>query len=143
MTASSDLTKMLSDDITDGLPLTQDGYDSAMQTLLHLDFANLEVAVRSTYKWIMEVRNAAGVQTDWSLEILGTAKLGHESKHAVGNGLPSVNDLGSIIRKKRKAEDSSTSNAYDVGERVIPAHKTPPVNVLGGGMVRKKSKASG
>ncbi|KAK1819338.1 hypothetical protein LTR12_006285 [Friedmanniomyces endolithicus] len=117
---STELNAMLNSAARSGdLLLTQEGYDKAMHTLLHLDFANLDVAARST--------------RDWGVVVVGMAEagLGVNSSGGVvgvGNGLRAVNDLGGIVRKKRKAVDEA--------EVVKPA----AVNVLGEGVLRKKPK---
>ncbi|KAK3686796.1 hypothetical protein LTR37_019475 [Vermiconidia calcicola] len=100
LTATGDLAGMVETSVGDGLVLSKEGYDKAMQTLLHLDFANMEAARQSTSKWISEVSAICGIQTDWSLDVSGTAKLESAAGRPVSNGTAQVNDLGAMIRKK-------------------------------------------
>ena len=136
LTGSSGLETMLGTSTTsDGLILTREGYDQAVHTLLHLDFANLDVAVQSTAKWVKQVQQTSGIQTDFGMEITGTAAPAVAAA-AVNGGSDKVNDLGGMVRKKRKAENYAV-----VEERTETAGaEKPAVNLLGGGMVRKKAK---
>ena len=135
MTATSDLNGMLDNEAGDGLVLTKEGYDKALQTLLHLDFANLNVASQSTAKWIADVSSIGGIQTDWSLDVTGIAKLEAVAKNNNSTGIQGVNDLGGMI-KKRKAEDPAIGKAYvETTDREKPA-----VSMLSASMIRKKSK---
>ena len=119
--------------------MSQEGYDRAMQTLLHLDFANLDVAARSTTKWVAEVVSISGLAGDWAIEVVGTAVVTSEPNAiapsaASMNGNGAVNDLGGMVRKKRKAVDESTPD-------LRPTVTEPPaVNMLSAGAVRKKPK---
>ncbi|TKA41216.1 hypothetical protein B0A54_07738 [Friedmanniomyces endolithicus] len=131
---STELNGMLNSAVRSGdLLLTHEGYDKAMHTLLHLDFANLDVAARSTSKWVAEVVGVCGLVEDWGVVVVGVAEAGVGVKGlggmvGVGNGQGVVNDLGGMVRKKRKAVDEAqvaTSTA---------------VNVLGEGVIRKKPK---
>ncbi|KAF2171133.1 hypothetical protein M409DRAFT_51346 [Zasmidium cellare ATCC 36951] len=127
----------------DGLLVSKDGYDKAMQTLLHLDFANLQGAVRSTAKWVAEIRGIAGLSGDMAVEVVGSAKTEAPPAAPATNGSSTVNDLGGMIRKKkRKAADEVLDEAHAVAEKGQEAAGTgqPVVNVLGGGMIRKKPK---
>lgn len=124
----------------DGLLVSQEGYDRAMQCLSKLDFANLDVAARSTSKWVAEVASMCGLAGDWAFEVVGTAAVTHEPTKPVpkaSNGtecVTPVNDLGSMVRKKRKAIDEN------VPELRPATTELPAVNVLGAGMIRKKPK---
>ena len=129
LSSTSDLTTMFSTATSDGLVLSKDGYDKAMQKLLHLNFSNLKASAESTSRWASEVSGICGIKNDWSLEVIGTAKT---VANEVNGGAPQVNDLGGMIRKKRKVEDQATTAQ---AEEVKPA-----VNVLGAGTIRKKSK---
>ena len=139
LTASSDLAGMLNTDIGEGVVLSKDGYDKAMQTLLHLDFATAETAAASTRKWISEVSGLAGSQADWSLHISGiAAKAGSLVVVAANTSSGTiVNDLGGMIRNKRKAEPDTSQS--QVAVQNIDA---PVVNVLSSNMIRKKPKVS-
>jgi len=125
----------LRSEAADDLVLTHDGYDRAMNTLLHLDFANLEVALQSTAKWVTEICSILGVQQDWAVEISGTTTPVNSSATKVCNGTHAnvINDLGGMVRKKRKADAAVMPDNCSIGG-------ASPVNVLGTGLIRKKLK---
>ncbi|KAK0344694.1 hypothetical protein LTR91_009502 [Friedmanniomyces endolithicus] len=133
---STELNGMLTSAAASGdLLLTQEGYDKAMYTLLHLDFANLDVAARSTSKWVAEVVGICGLVGDWGVVVVGMAEAGVRGKDPggvvdVGNGQGAVNDLGGMVRKKRKVVNE------------VEVVKPAAVNVLGEGVVRKKPKTA-
>ncbi|KAK5112283.1 hypothetical protein LTR85_011555 [Meristemomyces frigidus] len=124
----------------EGLMMTRDGYDRAMQTLLHLDFANLDVAARSTSKWVSEVSNICGLASDFAIKVAGTAKPADSTRKA--NGGRQVNDLGGMITKKRKATDGSASDHRALADTAEATNRVeaPAINTLGAGMIRKKPK---
>ncbi|KAK5162921.1 uncharacterized protein LTR77_011082 [Saxophila tyrrhenica] len=132
LTASSDLSGMLDTGIADGVVLPKEGYAKAMQTLLHLEFNTLDAAVTSTSKWVSEVSATGGFQAGSSIEVQGTAKVATSAVTNGGNA--QVNDLGGMIRKKRKLEDPFVSRPEEAQKA------QPAVNVLGAGMIRKKTK---
>lgn len=112
-----------------GPSLTQEGYDSAMQILLNLDFSTAAAAAHSTSKWVSEVSLMAGVKaTDWALECKGDAEV---ELVASENAARPTNDLGGLIKKKRKVDNT---NASEGGV----AQPNAGVNVLIG---RKKAKS--
>ncbi|KAL1589512.1 hypothetical protein WHR41_01468 [Cladosporium halotolerans] len=120
----------------DGPYLTKEGYDSAMQILLNLEFNTLAAAVHSTSKWVAEVSRMAGLKAgEWALECVGTA----ETETAVGaEGAKQMNDLGGLVRKKRKADDGgSGAGATPVESADQAKPEGNGVNVLVG---RKKAK---
>ncbi|KAK3679852.1 hypothetical protein LTR78_000228 [Recurvomyces mirabilis] len=130
---STDLDGMLNSVRGDGLLVSREGYDKALQTLMHLDFANVEAAARSTSKWLAEVRSICGLSGDWAVDLVGTAA--HPPARGGGYLYPNeqeaqVNDLGGIVKKKRRAGD--------VGAEA----DGPAVNMLSGGALRKKPKPS-
>ncbi|KAI2643209.1 hypothetical protein GGS21DRAFT_495241 [Xylaria nigripes] len=139
--------------------LDENGYTRAVELLLHLEFKDLEQAVTSTSRWVSEVN----MGENWALPIIGLKIMPTQSTSA-SPGL--VNDLaGSIIRKRKSGDEPpkfGASNEVDHfgGIRIRKRFKVdadeqpadtqivnttigggPSVNVLGPGMVRKKSKA--
>jgi regulator of Ty1 transposition protein 109 len=114
-----------------GILVTKDSYDKAISALLHLDFSSLEIAILSTAKWIEEIKGITGLIRDFAGDVTGVAQA--ESTAVVASNAGSaVNDLGGMIRKKRKGERGQAE----------PTEPEPPlVNVLVGGLVRKKTKA--
>jgi hypothetical protein len=77
------------------------------------------------------------------------ARVGDVGSGEGGTG-PVVNDLGGLVRRKKRSATTTTteSTAKDRGmseangEKVAAAPLQPGVNVLGGGMVRKKVKTN-
>ena len=135
LTASSDLADMVNFKPTEGLVLSKESYDKGMESMLHLDFTSLEVAVQSTNKWIAEVSRLCGIQTDWSVDVTGTAKPVETATNASSNGNLQVNDLGGAIRKKRKVEDQA------IGESMTgTGEESSTINGLSSRMIRKKPK---
>ena len=128
----------------DGPFLTQEGYDSAMQILLNLDFYSTAAAAHSTAKWVSEVSRMAGLKaSEWALDVEGSAEIAVESA-ASGGGVssqaPVMNDLGGLVRKKKRKVDeddgaSSSSATVQTGAEAKP--ESNGVNVLVG---RKKAK---
>ncbi|EME43675.1 hypothetical protein DOTSEDRAFT_174642 [Dothistroma septosporum NZE10] len=116
----------------EGLVVSKDSYDKVIHTLLQLDFANLDISVKSTAKWIKEVIGIAGCG-DFSFAVEGTATAALPTTASHVNG-GAVNDLGSTIRKKRKATDAAGPEAKQ--------EDVPAVNILSTSMVRKKPKAT-
>ena len=122
-----------------GPVLTQEGYDSAMQILLNLDFSTAAAAAHSTAKWVAEVSRMAGVKgEEWALECEGSAVVEVEAG-GVG-GRQAMNDLGGLVRrKKRKVDDGEAGEGG--GTAQVTKESEPAaagVNVLVG---RKKAKS--
>ncbi|RMZ07187.1 hypothetical protein D0862_04354 [Hortaea werneckii] len=148
--SSSNLNSLLNSpqSPTDGLLLSKEAYDTAMQTLLNLDFAHLEIAARSTTKWVREVSRNCGLIRDFAIEVKGLNSAGGaEGDNVRGDGgsrvdgEAKVNDLGGMVRKKkRKVGDGDEQQQVDSSNRGLEEQPPPPVNVLGAGMVRKKAK---
>lgn len=100
--------------------LDEKAYHRVMELLLHLDFAKLELAVGSTRRWVGEV----GMGSGWGVDVVGEREVVVEEREG-GGGV--VNNLAGMVKRKRKEE----------GEAEVK------VNVLGGGLVRKKPKVEG
>lgn len=121
-----------------------------MQTLLNLDFAHLEIAARSTTKWVREVSRNCGLIRDFGVEVKGLNTDGGAAGDMVQGGggggrgeagEAKVNDLGGMVRKKkRKVGDDEPQQQIDSSGQGREEEQQPPVNVLGAGMVRKKAK---
>lgn len=118
----------------DGLCLTKKGYDSAMSTLLHLDFSTPAAAAHSTKKWVAEVLSMSGMSAeDWALDVVGEAEVA--VAQAAINGTGATNDLGGLVRKKkRKVEDAGAGGEV----ATVQQEQVPAVNMLVG---RKKAKS--
>jgi regulator of Ty1 transposition protein 109 len=115
--------------------LKQEGYDSAMQILLNLDFSTTAAAVQSTTKWVSEVSRMAGLKaSEWALDCKGTAELETAVSTA---GAQTTNDLGGLVRKKRKSDDRDATEG-SVANSVDVVKSDYGVNILVG---RKKSKS--
>ncbi|KAK1573240.1 H3 K56 histone acetylation protein KAT11 [Colletotrichum navitas] len=102
----------------------ENDYKRVNELLLHLDFANLDIATSSTRRWISEV----GIGDSWGLEVVGTRETPVPSLSQPSAG--TVNNLSGLVKRKRP-EESPTAGS---GE---PASK---VNVLSTGLIRRKSK---
>lgn len=114
-----------------GPTLTQEGYDSAMAILLNLDFSTPAAAVHSTSKWVAEVSRMAGLRAEeWAVDCEGRAVV--ETSGGASAGQATTNDLGGLVRKKRKVDDGGAVQTAGVAEPVAA------VNVLVG---RKKAKS--
>ncbi|KAI9647397.1 hypothetical protein NHQ30_003782 [Ciborinia camelliae] len=107
-------------------------YHRINELLLRLDFADLELASSSSKRWINEVGSGAGRVGDaWGQLVTGT-KVTEIINKTGGAGVTTLN-VG-LMRKKRK------SSSEEPHEPTPTATSTPQVNVLGGGMIRKKVK---
>lgn len=133
----SGLSELADPDQTgDGIVVSEEGYDKVMKTMLHLDFSSLTTAIRSTNRWIAEVTSVCGLNGDFGIQVTGVAAA-EVVAVATANGSTNggVNDLGGMVRKKRKVEDGTQAAA------VVPeTPQQPAVTMLSGGMVRKKAK---
>ncbi|GAB1733977.1 hypothetical protein NU195Hw_g832t1 [Hortaea werneckii] len=150
--SSSNLNTLLNNPQTpsNGLLLSKETYETAMQTLLNLDFAHLEIAARSTTKWVREVSRNCGLIRDFGVEVKGLNTDGGAAGDMVQGGggggrgeagEAKVNDLGGMVRKKkRKVGDDEPQQQIDSSGQGREEEQQPPVNVLGAGMVRKKAK---
>ncbi|KAI7134980.1 hypothetical protein KC324_g16737, partial [Hortaea werneckii] len=149
--SSSNLNSLLNTPQTppSGLLLSKEAYDTAIQTLLNLDFANLEIAARSTTKWVREVTRNCGLIRDFAMEVRGLNSTdGAEGDNVRGDGggrgeagEAKVNDLGGMVRKKKRKVGDGEEQRQQVGSSSQGLEEEQqPVNVLGAGMVRKKAK---
>ncbi|KAI6829577.1 hypothetical protein KC340_g18247 [Hortaea werneckii] len=156
-TSSSNLTSLLTtpQPPPNGLLLSKEAYDTAMQTLLNLDFAHVEIAARSTTKWVREVSRNCGLIRDFAIEVRGLntdgcAAAGETMQGDAGGGKgeageAKVNDLGGMVRRKKKRkvgdeEEEQQRQHVDSSDQGVREEQQSQVNVLGAGMVRKKAK---
>ncbi|KAK2040599.1 H3 K56 histone acetylation protein KAT11 [Colletotrichum somersetense] len=102
----------------------ENGYKRVNELLLHLDFANLDIATSSTRRWISEV----GIGESWGLEVVGRRETPAPSSSQ--SSAAAVNNLSGLVKRKR-LEDSPATGSDE------PASK---VNVLSTGLIRRKSK---
>ncbi|KAL8711508.1 MAG: hypothetical protein Q9220_004166 [cf. Caloplaca sp. 1 TL-2023] len=105
--------------------LPQKHYARCARLLLHLDYADLSIAIESSRRWTQDVAMCAGVQS-WGWEVQGLKENSIEERagERVEGKEEGVNVLG--VRKKKREDDG-------LGEG-------EGVNVLGAGLVRKKVK---
>ena len=104
------------------------GYERGHDLLLRLDFANLDVALSSTQKWIEEVEAIAAQPGGWNRLVVGKRVEPQSSRMTVqddirtvgnANGSVSVNTLDmNVLRKKRKpaASENSSENTVTSGQ---------------------------
>lgn len=106
--------------------LDESDYKRATELLLHLDFANLELASSSSKRWINEVRSGAwgSAKEAWGQTVTGTKMV--EVRAPVGSAV--VTPLSASSFRKQRKESPAISE---------PA---PQVHVLSVGAVRKKAK---
>ncbi|KAK2623789.1 hypothetical protein QTJ16_006970 [Diplocarpon rosae] len=107
-------------------------YKRATELLLHLDFANLDLATSSTSRWINEVRSGAWGNTGdaWGQSVTGTKVLDARAAPHV-SGVVTLN-MGLVRKKGKDAPEEPLAAASAI---VDTASK---VNVLTSDMVRKK-----
>jgi regulator of Ty1 transposition protein 109 len=126
-----------------GPVLSQEGYDSAMAILLNLDFSTGAAAAHSTAKWVAEVSRMAGVRAEeWALDVEGSAVVVvGEGGTGGGGGGQATNDLGGLVRRKKRKVDEGDGSGSQASKDVEPAAAAVAapagVNVLVG---RKKAK---
>ncbi|KXT04928.1 hypothetical protein AC578_3475 [Pseudocercospora eumusae] len=140
---TSNLSEMLSQIDTqtgDGIAITKEGYDKAMSVLLQLDFSNLDIATQSTRKWTSQIQNIAGLTEDFAVELIGSVASETSAIDATVNGAAPINDLGVLVKKKKRKVDDTASGDVKASDSQAGADEKPPVNVLSSGMIRKKPK---
>ncbi|KAH6655234.1 histone acetylation protein-domain-containing protein [Truncatella angustata] len=109
--------------------LDDSGYNRAVELLLNLEFSTLEQATTSSARWTKEVNFGK----DWGLQVFGRREL--PVQPMFGSAGRAVNDLSSIIKKKRPAPGATDTSGNPVGDLGGP-------NVLSAGLVRKKAKTT-
>lgn len=128
--------------------LDESGYNRAVELLLHLEFAKLDVAITSTARWVSEVN----VGAKWGLEIVGLREKPVQ-RNTSSSDTGAVNNPSGLIQRKRLAENvvvntlgaglvrkkAKTADDDDASTSRQQAAQ-PQVNVLSGGLVRKKPK---
>ena len=114
--------------------LRERDYHRINKLLLHLDYATMETAVRSTMRWINDVAVVGGVQ-NWGYTIEGRK----EAALTLNNSSQSnatVLDMG-LIRKKKRVSDNDGP-----AREAKRNHAEREVNILPSGFVRKKAKVT-
>ena len=143
---SAELSGMLNVPRGDGLLLTKDAYDKAIQTLLYLDFGELDAAAQSTLKWENEVKGMCGLSSDWAVEVVGKWVKDAEEKaelaaQKAADGVPPTGPATYALKvkptRKRKAAAPSEGTAATGTSDVDPP---AAINVLAGTAIRKKAK---
>jgi hypothetical protein len=113
-----------------------------MAILLNLDFSTGAAAAHSTAKWVAEVSRMAGVRAEeWALDVEGSAVVVGEGGTGGGGGGQATNDLGGLVRRKKRKVDEGDGSGSQASKDVEPAAAAVAapagVNVLVG---RKKAK---
>ncbi|PNP49645.1 hypothetical protein THARTR1_09656 [Trichoderma harzianum] len=103
-------------------------YKRIHELLLRLDFATLDKATGSTRRWLSEV----GLGSRWGFEVTGTRELAAAAANKPDLGAAPVNNLSGLVKRKRA--DTVTEASHD------ETANGSGVNVLSGGLVRKKPK---
>lgn len=106
-------------------------YKRILELLLHLDFATLEKAAGSTRRWLSE----AGQGSRWGYDVMGTREISAASSSVEGGeAKPTpvlIHNLSGLVKRKR-TDTVTEIQTQENGES--------KVNVLGGGLIRKKPK---
>jgi regulator of Ty1 transposition protein 109 len=105
--------------------ISENDYKRSVELLLHLDFANLGLAVGSMKRWIKEV----GLGEAWDLEVTGQQALPAKIEVATSSS-GAVNNLSGLVKRKRPEAEAEAGK-----------EEPSKVNVLTAGLVRKKPKA--
>ncbi|KAH7368638.1 histone acetylation protein-domain-containing protein [Plectosphaerella cucumerina] len=105
--------------------ISENDYKRSVELLLHLDFANLGLAVGSMKRWIKEV----GLGEAWDLEVTGQQALPAKIEAATSSS-GAVNNLSGLVKRKRPEAEAEAGK-----------EEPSKVNVLTAGLVRKKPKA--
>ncbi|KXT17573.1 hypothetical protein AC579_6194 [Pseudocercospora musae] len=140
---ASNLSEMLTQIDTqagDGIAITKDGYDKAMSVLLQLDFSNLDIATQSTRKWTSQIQNIAGLTEDFAVELIGRVASEISATAATVHGAAPINDLGGLVKKKKRKVDDTGSGDLKASAVQAEADEKSPVNVSSSGTIRKKPK---
>ncbi|KAJ2896174.1 hypothetical protein MKZ38_005781 [Zalerion maritima] len=131
------------------------GYDGISKLLLKLDFANLDIAARSTWRWATEVGQGDLAAKDgeegvgWGESVVGLREVpgvGVTNGNAVvdvkaGTGtVAGVTNWNGLVKRKRSETTTITAMAGMGGANGTGTGNTG-VNMLGAGLVRKKVKA--
>ena len=111
--------------------LRQKDYQRLTNLLVHLDYADEELALESSRKWTNDVAERAGSQS-WGQDVIGTVSLPAKANLTPSEAAPTMLNAG-LIRKKKRSTTDSDSHCAEAGNAV---------NVLSTGLVRKKPKMS-
>ena len=113
--------------------LRQKDYQRASNILLHLDYANQELALDSTRKWINDIAERAGSKI-WGQEVVGTVPLADKADAERIEANATILNAG-LIRKKKRPFDESIGQA-----ETASGGNENGVNTLSTGLIRKKAK---
>lgn len=102
-------------------------YRRIAELLLHLDFATLDKAAGSTGRWVGEVGMGGG----WGYEVEGRMEVPAANGAAEGTAAQ-VNNLSGLVKRKRSSVTEQGAGGAESADG--------SVNVLGAGLVRKRSK---
>lgn len=141
------------------LVLTERDYKKALEILLRLDFANLDIAAKSSKIWADEVGVLAGTKaTNWGQEIIGKQEMTPSDERTPANSEVSK-PVTMMVTKKKKIDQGEApvqppqtammitkkrKQAENEEAAAAPSPATSQagsgVNVLGAGLVRKKPR---
>lgn len=115
--------------------LREKDYQRVNNLLIHLDYANEEIAAKSTKRWIDDVAVVGRVEK-W-----GHAVRGLKQVHAISKDATSSATMlnTSLMRKKKRPNDSVSGAVESAGAEI----EESAVNVLSAGLIRKKVKTGG
>lgn len=114
--------------------LRQKDYQRVGNLLGRLDYAEKQIALDSSRKWINDVAERVGVPS-WGRLVNGTVPVRTERAEAKVDATPAVLSAGLIRKKKRPIEDLNRDSIVACAER-----KDPGINTLSTSLLRKKVK---
>lgn len=114
--------------------LREKDYQRVNKLMLNLDYANQEIANKSTKRWISDVAIVGGVEK-WGYSVIGRKQV-HLVDQKASESKATMLDFGLMRKKKRKGDDDNHQ------EQASLESKAQEVNVLPIGLVRKKAKMS-
>lgn len=113
--------------------LREKDYQRVNNLLLHLDYANEEIAAKSTKRWIDDVAVVGRVEK-WGYTVDGQKQVDTDNKDTDSSVV--LLDAGLVKKRKRLGSDANGSAEPAIAEE-------PAVNVLSVGLIRKKAKVAG
>lgn len=115
--------------------LREKDYQRVNKLMLNLDYANEEIATKSTVRWINDVAVVGRVEK-WGYSVEGRRQVQIVSQEVIESKATML-DLGLMRKKKRRNEDDDIPN-----EQASVESMAQKVNILPIGLVRKKVKMS-
>ena len=113
--------------------LREKDYQRVNKLMLHLDYANKDIAAESTKRWISDVSVMAG--KSWGQSIIGKKETGVNLQFVTEPNSTMLN--AGLVRKKKRGNEDANGHESPAG-----GLDQNGVNVLSVGLVRKKPKVA-